>query len=439
MKRFRTITLGCKVNQCESAAINHLLATSGMAPARNEMTPDLVVINTCSVTGKAAMQSRQAVRQAIRNHPNARIVVTGCYAQTAPEEIRSIEGVDLIVGHKDKMRMAEVVRAQEPELNALGPMSRGAHKTCAFSALPAMGREERTRAFLKIQDGCNTRCTYCIVPYARGDSRSMPAEDVMAHLIRLKAENFKEVVLTGIHLGAYGADLHPATTLVDLLSSAMKEALVHRLRLSSIEPTEVDQRLVDLICDAHGAICRHLHVPLQSGDDDILRRMGRPYNREQFAEVIRHIHRKMPTAAIGVDVMAGFPGESDAAFENSYRLIEALPVTYLHVFPFSPRKGTPAAAFKPKVPERIAKERCRRLRRLGKEKQHVFYESMTGRNLEVLIEACGEGWAKGWSDNYIPVTIVDGCEEIKENSLITVRVTGVRDNGEVLGELPAAG
>lgn len=434
MKRFHTITLGCKVNQCESAAINQLLAAAGLAPARGQTAPDVVVINTCTVTGKAAMQSRQAVRQAIRKHPRARIVVTGCYAQTAPEEIRAIQGVDLIVGHLDKMRLGEIIVAADPRLSPLGPMARGASDACAFSALPALGHGERTRAFLKIQDGCNTRCTYCIVPYARGDSRSMPFDQVMTHLSRLGTEDFKEVVLTGIHLGAYGGDLQPPSSLADLLSSVMENPPVRRIRISSIEPTEVDRRILSLLADVRGVVCRHLHVPLQSGDDTILRRMGRPYTRDQFARVIHDLHERIPEAAIGVDIMAGFPGETDAAFENSYRLIEALPVTYLHVFPFSARKGTPAAGFKPKMPERIAKERCRRLRELGQEKQRTFYESMINQKVEVLIEETGEGWARGWSDNYLPVTIISGRERMKENSLVMVRLTDVGDGGEVLGE-----
>lgn len=438
MKRFHTITLGCKVNQCESVAINQLLAAAGLAPARGQTAPDVVVINTCTVTGKAAMQCRQAVRQAIRKHPSARIVVTGCYAQTAPEEIRSIQGVDLIVGHLDKMRLGEIILAADPRLSPLGPMARGASNACAFSALPALGHGERTRAFLKIQDGCNTRCTYCIVPYARGDSRSMPLDQVMTHLSRLGAEDFKEVVLTGIHLGAYGGDLQPPSSLADLLSSVMENRPVRRIRISSIEPTEVDRRILSLLADERGVICRHLHVPLQSGDDTILRRMGRPYTRDQFARVIHDLHERIPAAAIGVDIMAGFPGETEAAFENSYRLIEALPVTYLHVFPFSARKGTPAAGFKPKVPERITKERCKRLRLLGQAKQTAFYRSMVGKCLEVLVETSDGRVARGWSDNYLPVTVAAAENETGENSLITVRITGVGDDGEVMGELPVA-
>lgn len=436
MKRFRTITLGCKVNQCESAAISQLLTSSGLEQAQDQTETDMVVINTCTVTGKAAMQSRQAVRQAIRNHPRARIVVTGCHAQTAPEELRAIPGVDLIIGHGDKMRIGEVVSSAAPLLAPLGPMERREGSPCEFAALPSITPDERTRAFLKIQDGCDTRCTYCIVPYARGGSRSMPADRVRQHLHQLGADGFHEVVLTGIHLGAYGGDLRPYVNLVDLLASVTQKSPVHRIRLSSIEPTEVDQHLINLMANSKGAICRHLHIPLQSGDNAILRRMGRPYTREQFAQVIQDIHQKIPRMAIGVDVMAGFPGETEDAFENSFRLIEALPVTYLHVFPFSPRKGTPAAGFKPKVPERIAKERCRRLRRLGDEKRNAFYQSMVGQRVEVLIEAIADGVAKGWSDNYLPVTIPDA--RVEENRLITVHISGLGPDGKVMGEIRPA-
>ncbi len=433
MKRFTTITLGCKVNQCESAAICQRLSDSGLQAVHDQIKPDVVVINTCTVTGKAAMQSRQAVRQAIRKYPQAQIIVTGCYAQTAPEEIQAMPGVDLVVGHEDKLRLDEVISRGAPNLSPLGPRSRTEGDSCEFSALPSIAREDRTRAFLKIQDGCNTRCTYCIVPYARGNSRSMPPAEVLDHLRQLGRDGIKEVVLTGIHLGAYGSDFRPPMPLPVLLQSINAEGPVHRIRLSSIEPTEVDSRLIELIAFSHGKLCRHLHIPLQSGDDTILRRMGRPYSREQFAQVIKEIHRQMPEAAIGVDVMAGFPGETDEAFENSYHLIEELPVTYLHVFPFSARKGTPAAGFKPKVPERISKDRCLRLRLLGQAKQKAFYQSMVGRHLEVLIESNENGRAKGWSDNYLPVIIPEVL--VEANHLVMTQIIGLNSEGEVVAHL----
>jgi threonylcarbamoyladenosine tRNA methylthiotransferase MtaB len=435
MKSHRIITLGCKVNQCESAAINRLLEDNGWRCSEDGVPPDAVIVNTCTVTGRAAMQSRQAIRQAIRNYPAARVIVTGCYSQTAGDEILAIAGVDRLLRQEDKMRIAEILSPtchSQAEICANPPPE----NSFAFAAMPAVDRPERTRAFLKIQDGCNARCSYCIVPYARGRSRSMPIQDVRTHLVQLGVEAVREVVLTGIHLGAYGADLQPATDLSELLDGILEKSPVDRIRLSSIEPAEINPRLIDQVKNAAGALCRHFHIPLQSGDDEVLRRMGRPYNSAHFARIIEGIMECLPQASIGVDVMAGFPGESEAAFLNTYRLLQSLPVAYLHVFPFSPRKGTPAADFKDKVHQSIAKERCRALRVLGTEKRSAFYRSMLGEKLTILIETTQDGktsLAKGLSDNYIPVTIEDPC--VRENTLVDVRIERVTEDGPVIGRL----
>lgn len=430
MMRFKTITLGCKVNQCETSAIDHLLIEKGLQRSDENSGADLIVVNTCTVTGRAAMQSRQAVRQAIRRHPKAKIVVTGCYAQTAPDAIDAIEGVDIIVGHHAKMAIANLVTQAEDIIEGAPhrvwqPISHGA----VFSPLPSVSNEKRTRAFLKIQDGCNTRCTYCIVPYARGKSRSMPPSDVIEHLSHLADEGLHEVVLTGIHLGAYGMDLQPRTTFYNLLSTISDSHLVDRIRISSIEPTEVDPRLIDLVKNAEGRICRHFHIPLQSGDSDTLRRMGRPYRSDQFEQVIQRITEAIADVAIGVDIMAGFPGETEKAFENSYNLISSLPISYLHVFPYSPRPGTPAASFKDRVPERIVKERCQILRQLGHRKQANFYRAMVGKAFDVLVETVSDndgGIARGLTDNYLQVEI--GTKELTENSLARVQINGIEGN-----------
>jgi threonylcarbamoyladenosine tRNA methylthiotransferase MtaB len=431
MKRYRTITLGCKVNQCESAAIGYQLERAGCRKVRGHEAPDVVVINTCTVTGKAAMQSRQAVRKAVRACPGARIVVTGCHAQVAPEQIRSIEGVHLVVGHHAKMgiaaRLCPAARDIPKPIAAEPLVDTG----CTFASLPPVARGERTRAFLKIQDGCNTRCTYCIVPHARGRSRSMPLADVLAHMRQVRAGGFREVVLTGIHLGVYGADLSPPTDLTGLLQQLTQAPMVERIRLSSIEPTEINERLVDLFGDGReGCLCRHFHIPLQSGDDAVLRRMGRPYTGEQFARVINRIHRRIPLAAIGVDVMAGFPGETDEAFDHTRQLIERLPIAYLHVFPFSPRKGTPAAEFKNNVPEIITRVRCRQLRQLGEEKRKAFLHSMVGQCLTVLVQTSG-ATPRGLSDNYLPV-VIEGAK-CAENTLARVRIERVSREGLLAG------
>lgn len=434
MKKFEIITLGCKVNQCESAALAGLLEMSGCRPGAADEKHDLVILNTCTVTGKAAMQSRQAIRQAIRNHPGANIVVTGCYAQTAPQEIGQIDGVNYIVGHGDKLNIPELIKhsGTRSKLPALVHHDILQH-TGRFDPLLSVAPERRTRAFLKIQDGCNAFCTYCIVPHARGRSRSMPPNDVWVHLDRLARQGFKEVVLTGIHLGAYGKDLKPKTSLSGLLKSIVMRDSVPRVRISSIEPTEVDADLISLMVAWENFLCPHLHIPLQSGDDAVLRRMARPYSRDEFAQTIRTIHRNMGYAAIGVDVLVGFPGEDEKAFDRTAELIEELPVSYLHVFPFSPRKGTPAAEFKPKVQESLVKERCQRLRRLGEEKKARFCQSNLGRVVNVLIEKVQPGSVRGLSENYLSVVVPGGTGD--ENTVVKVRIEKVQRDLSVVGKL----
>ncbi|MGD9006791.1 MAG: tRNA (N(6)-L-threonylcarbamoyladenosine(37)-C(2))-methylthiotransferase MtaB [Desulfobacteraceae bacterium] len=439
MKRFHITTLGCKVNQCESAALSSIFESCGGSAAQTIDQSEIVVINTCTVTGKAAMQSRQAVRQAIRRNPNATIVVTGCYAQTAPQEIQTIKGVDLIVGHADKLRIAEFACFRQQEAQSPMLIRKSIRQAAHFDAMPSVSPLKRTRAFLKIQDGCDAFCTYCIVPHARGRSRSMPVADVAQHIATLTADGFQEVVLTGIHLGVYGQDLTPPTSLAALLSRLAHETNRPRIRISSIEPTEIEAALINLAADPQSCVCPHFHVPLQSGDNDVLKRMGRPYTREMFAEAIMTVRQALPNAAIGVDIMAGFPGESDEAFEHSYELIRTLPITYLHVFPFSPRKGTPAATFSNKISDSVVKVRSQRLRELGEKKKTGFFQSQIDRTVTILIETNrdhGTGMARGLSDNYIPVSIPDS--ELVENTFVDVRIVQVRSDGCVIGKPAAA-
>ena len=436
MKHFVIQTLGCKVNQCESAALAHGLETKGYHPVPKSTGADVVIINTCTVTGRAAMQSRQAVRQAIRKHPHAQIVVTGCYAQTAVEELRAIPGVNLIVGHADKNAIPDLLQQSYPGMETC--VVHGDIRTPrAFAALPWAAPQGRTRAFLKIQDGCNGMCTYCIVPYARGRSRSMAVKDVLNHLERLRDTGYREVVLTGIHLGAYGADLKPTLELSDLIDTILQGNRLPRIRLSSIEPTEVNARILDHMVSER--LCPHFHIPLQSGADSILRRMGRPYSRLEYASLIRTIHARLPHAAIGADVLVGFPGEDEAAFGQTVNLIKELPVSYLHVFPFSPRRGTPAAGFKDMLPQSVVKSRCDNLLRLSEEKKSHFYHTLVGRNVQVLIESetDPDGWARGLSDNYIPVSLLS--TGLLANTVVDARIEEVAADGRVLARLIEAG
>ncbi len=384
MKTFYIKTLGCKVNQYESDGISADLEHHGLIRSNKGKSNDVCIINTCAVTAKAAMQSRRAIRKLARDNPDAKIIVTGCHAQTDPDIIRRIEGSVELVCHQDKTRMAaHILPDAGPSPMSFKPADHSAENRFHSFPRPVFG--SMTRAYLKIQDGCDAFCTYCIVPHARGSSVSMPEHQVLSHLNALGRTGFKEVILPGIHAGRYGGALTPPTTLLDLVKTIEEKRPVDRIRLSSIEPNEIDERLVDL-AGPDSLLCDHFHVPLQSGDDTILKKMKRPYTAALFTDIIRYIHKKHPLAGIGVDTLIGFPTETDAQFENTFNLIEQLPVSYLHVFPFSPRKGTPAFSFKPRVPDPVITKRCQRMRELGKQKQSAFIKANQGRPLKAVVQ-----------------------------------------------------
>ncbi len=433
MTKFTITTLGCKVNQYESDAIAQRLKDLGCLPAGAEDPADLCIINTCAVTGKAAMQSRQAVRQFIRSHPQAQIVVTGCYAQTEPDELKKIDGVHRIIGHGDKHHIPDIVLSGEKAAFSPALVRRNILSESHFKNIPVTISGNRTRPILKIQDGCNAFCTYCIVPYARGKSRSMPLENVLKHIRCLKQAGFHEVVLSGVHLGAYGLDLSPQTRLSDLLVRIRDLNDFDRVRLSSIEPLELTQEIVDLVAESE-IFCNHFHIPLQSGDDHVLEKMHRDYSRSFFEELIYKIKERIPDAAIGADILIGFPGETENAFENTYSLIGKLPVTYLHVFPFSPRPGTAADKYPQKVPARTIKARCEKMRRLGDEKKKAFYKKFTGKTAQVLIEGKRDnttGLLKGITSNYIPVHVAG--EDTLFNTLVQVTIEKIKKDHTVFG------
>jgi len=429
MPKFSITTLGCKVNQAESEAIAQDLLSSDWTTTPNCAKAEVCIVNTCTVTQKASMQSRQAIRKAIRSNPKARIIVTGCYAQTAPQEINRIDGVDYVVGHDKKLSINRLVYSKGNEVSgnqALSSIDNPGNS--GFQLMPTAISAPRTRPFLKIQDGCNAFCTYCIVPYARGRSRSMPLDNILQSIQQLAEADFHEVVLTGIHLGAYGRDLSPATNLAELLHRIQAVELIDRVRLSSIEPLELTHEIIEIVADSD-TFCRHFHIPLQSGDDRILKKMGRPYSRQVFHDLIVKIQELMPDAAIGADTLIGFPGEIDAAFENTYNLINDLPISYLHVFPFSVRPGTPAAGFANPIPPEIIKDRSEQMRRLGQDKRMKFYRGFVGKTMPVLIETkrdAATGLLKGISTNYLPV-LVDGKEEF-HNKIIDVKIEKLEEN-----------
>ncbi len=428
---FRILTFGCKVNQCDTAALAQALIARGWREAPVGDAPDLILVNTCTVTAKADQQARQAVRGLARDYPGTPLWVTGCYAQRAPEELAALPGVQGVLGNREKARLADLLAdpPQEPPVLQVGFLSPGE----ALEALPAPVIPGRTRPRLKIQDGCEHHCTYCIVPEVRGPRRSLPPREVAAALEQLAAAGYRETVLTGVNLGQYGVDLTPPTDLAALLQSLRSLPRPPRLRLSSIEPQEVTPALLRKLAHFPG-FCPHFHLPLQSGAAPVLKAMGRDYTPEEFRDLVEEINRRFPDAGLGLDVLVGFPGETAADFEATYALVEALKVTYLHVFPFSPRPGTPAAAM-PRLAATIVRSRAKRMRELGQMKKRQFLETQLGRTGEVLVEGPGPqaGWLKGLSANYLPV-LLPGPLEWK-NRIVTVRFREVQREvlvGEVM-------
>jgi threonylcarbamoyladenosine tRNA methylthiotransferase MtaB len=403
---FKVVTLGCKVNQYESAFFEESLRHAGWQRAARESPADVLVVNTCIVTQKAAHQSRQEIRKAIRENPGARVAAVGCYAQRFPEELERIDGISLIANNRAKTdipRLLKILPAQDDKKVLLPPFG----SQTPFDAMPIKRFPGRTRAYLKIQDGCQSFCSYCIVPYTRGPYRSLPPDKTIAALETFAEQGYREVVITGIHLGKYGVDLEQKMNLERLLKMIGKEALPLRIRLSSLEPQELGRGIIQMAA-AEPWLCPHFHIPLQSGDDQTLKRMNRQYDTRDFAKKIDMIHSAIPEGAIGVDVMAGFPGEDDRAHQNALSLIDALPVSYLHVFPFSPRKGTPAWHYKNRVPAETTKKRAAAFRVLGRRKRKLFYEKCMAREFNVLVEGiCAQdnAYMTGLAENYMPFLI----------------------------------
>jgi threonylcarbamoyladenosine tRNA methylthiotransferase MtaB len=435
MQRIAITTLGCKTNQFESAAMGEALARDGFLVVPFEEAADIYVINTCTVTARTDAESRRLIRRARNSRPEAKIVVTGCYAQLAFEQLREMPGVNLILGNSEKKGIAELVREIGDEQRVLVSdisLDREA------GGITLESFSEHTRAFLQVQNGCDAFCSYCIVPYARGRSRSVPPAEALDGIRAFAGKGFREVVLTGIHLGGYGLDLTPPSTLPDLLTVVDKERLVPRLRLGSVEPTEISTPLVSIL-SASDIICPHLHVPLQSGNDQVLARMNRRYTTARFREVMDELTDAIHDICIGCDVIAGFPGETEGEFEETYRFIESLPVAYLHVFPFSSRQGTKAATMPGHLPAGVVRRRAELLRRLSAQKKDSYWRRFIGSELRVLVqESAGVGMVKGLSRNYIPVTFPGN--ETLINSEIAVMISGA-GQGSLRGErpIPASG
>ncbi len=429
MTSFKIVTLGCRVNQYESAYIEERLLQVGWRLPGGRAPSDVIVVNTCTVTQGAAHQSRQEVGKAVRQNPGAFVVATGCHAQVHADELTSIGGVGMVFGNHAKGRLPDQLIEAIKRRGKATPFEEVVTIPPAFDPMPISRFSERVRAHLKIQDGCRSFCSYCIVPFARGPCRSLPVPEVIQALRGLAQSGYREVVLTGIHLGKYGADLGDSMGLLGLLTMVRGENLPLRIRLSSLEPAEIHEDLIDLMA-SETWLCRHFHIPLQSGDKGILRAMNRHYEPDDFARLVARIKEMMPLAGIGADVMVGFPGEDDRAFENSFSLIQDLPVSYLHVFPFSRREGTAAWALDHQIPPQVIKSRAARFRALGSEKRAAFYRSCVGSTFTVVSEGWlseEKGLARGMTDNYVPVHFHSSLPH--EGELVAVQVEQVTKDG----------
>jgi threonylcarbamoyladenosine tRNA methylthiotransferase MtaB len=387
--RVALMTVGCKLNQYESEGIAEAFEAAGFEVVPFGDPADVYVVNTCTVTARSDYRSRQMLRRASRRNPSAVVVATGCYAQREPGALASMPEVDLVVGNTAKHAISDLVAERLAAPRRATSATGGAdvlvppHASPAFRGFDIARFRGHTRAFLKIQDGCDGRCAYCAVPDARGPARSRPLADVVAQAERLVENGYREIVLTGVHTGSYGAAGGPR--LPELLGALEEIQGLERLRLGSIEPNELTRELASTILGS-AAICRHLHVPLESGSDATLARMRRAYTRAEYAEAVRRVTDQDPRAGLGADVMVGFPGETEADFEDTVALIEELPFTYLHVFSFSPRAGTPAAAMTGAVPGPEKRRRSRALRELGRSKSLAFRKGLIGGRLNVLVE-----------------------------------------------------
>ena len=434
MAKIAFYTLGCKVNQADTASMENLFLRSGHQLVSFDGEADVYIINTCVVTNTGQRKSRQTIHRAIRKNPNALIVVTGCYPQTAAEEVKAIAGVDMIIGNQDRAQIVQLVeeRLAHRQTDTLDAVHKLTAST-AFEEMAAGDITDKTRAFLKIQEGCNQFCTYCIIPYARGPLRSRSLESIRTETQRLISAGFKEIVLIGIHLGCYGKENPNGPTLYDAVKTVLEVPGVQRLRLGSLESVEVEPRLLTLMQE-DARFCRHLHLPLQSGCDKTLQAMHRPYTTAKFKTLLADIKTRVPDIAITTDVIAGFPGETEADFETTCKFAESCGFSKMHIFPFSARKGTPAEKFAGAVTEAVKKERADILGKIDETMHKTFLQAMVGQTAEVLFEQpAGEDYFEGLTGNYQRVFVKSGGRNMG-GEILPVKITAF-DGEKLLGEI----
>ncbi len=479
---FAVATLGCKVNQADSEAISEQMSTAGFVQRNFSEMADVYIVNTCTVTHLGDRSSRQMISQAHRRHPDALLVVTGCYAEINPQAVAALPGVNIVIGNSGKESLVDAIKEKRmtlpittthpvettictktnEQMHILPMLHADMQHIGSDSSLPLVGGDEepqpdnpsrvshvidgttlssaadsrlhsKTRVQMKVQDGCNNRCTYCIVPYVRGGSRSRSIESVVEHVQRKVRAGFQEIVLTGIHLGDYHPDGDEERDLGNLIAALLHETAIRRIRVSSLEPE--DFRLEWLELWKNQRMCRHLHLPMQSGSDHILRRMARRYNSERYCTIVTTAKRLVPGMAISTDIITGFPGESDSDFEQTYQLAVEMQFAKAHIFRFSPRQGTAAARMQGQIKDEIKKVRSERLLTQNDQDVRRFRQQFLGEKVEVLLESYKHGRWEGLTDNYLRIEVdglTDHANQNWQNTLVKARLKELVDDG-VLG------
>jgi threonylcarbamoyladenosine tRNA methylthiotransferase MtaB len=418
--RVAITTLGCKVNQYDTAVMQRLFSEQRWSQVPFTDEADAYVVNTCTVTDRADSDARRLARRARRANPEARVILTGCYAQTSPQQLVELEYVDYVIGLG---RLPDLLRAVEGELSDRVAVS-DLRQADTVDTLGIESFSGRTRAYVKVQEGCNLFCTYCIVPVARGRSRSVAPRKVIEEIDRLEASGYREVVLTGVHLGGYGDDLEPTCDLAFLLEAIAERRPRLRVRISSVDPPEITDRLVDIVASSD-VFCRHFHIPLQSGCDSVLGRMKRLYTAEEARTALRRLQTRIPDVCIGTDIITGFPGETREEFDETADFLRDVGLSYLHVFPYSVRTSTSAAKRWQALPDHIVHDRAREMRDVDAALRQLFEDRFIGQRAAVLIESSRDsetGMLKGYSSNYLPV-LVDGPDTLM-NRVVPVDLAG---------------
>ena len=426
---FNIITLGCKVNQYESEAVEELFLKKGYSKKVNNA--DIYVINTCTVTNMSDRKSRQMISRARRDNPDAVVAVMGCYSQVKPEEVAAIEGVDIVLGSRNKENVVELCQDILENKNVSDKII-APSETKSFEELQISNQSEMTRAYIKVQDGCNMYCSYCLIPYARGNIVSRSIDSIVDESKRLADNGFKEIVLTGIHVSSFGKDFDDGSSLIDVIEAVASVDGIKRIRLSSMEPRHITRDFLERM-KATGKACDHFHLSLQSGSDDILKAMNRKYDTAIFKEKLDLIREVFPNAGLTTDIIVGFPGETDKNHKETMDFVEDIKFAKTHLFKFSPREGTRAAKMGDQINGNIKKDRLHELEEIEEKNRIDFLEKQLGMILSVLIESKSdlEGYSGGYSTNYLKVNVKDS---IPANTIVKVKITGIK-NGELIGEL----